>query len=50
MAAARGHLPGRPFVVRTRPTNGPAIKLAQAVGLTRSPQLDAGGFVTFTGE
>jgi ribosomal-protein-alanine N-acetyltransferase len=50
MAAARGHLPGRPFVVRTRPTNEPAIKLAQAVGLTRSPQLDAGGFVTFTGE
>jgi [ribosomal protein S5]-alanine N-acetyltransferase len=49
LAAARGHLPGRRFVVRTRPSNEAAITLAQAVGLTRSPQLDADGFVTFTG-
>jgi RimJ/RimL family protein N-acetyltransferase len=50
LAAARDHLPGRPFVVRTRPTNEPAIQLAQAVGLTCSPQLDADGFVTFIGD
>jgi ribosomal-protein-alanine N-acetyltransferase len=49
LTAARGHLPGRAFVVRTRPTNEPAIQLAQAVGLTRSPQLDADGFLTFAG-
>ena len=50
LAAARDHLPGRPFVVRTRPTNDAAMQLAQAVGLTRSPQLDADGFVTFAGD
>lgn len=50
LAAARGHLPGRPFVVRTRPTNEPAIQLARAVGLTRSPPLDANGFVTLAGD
>jgi ribosomal-protein-alanine N-acetyltransferase len=50
LTAARGHLPGRPFVVRTRPTNEPAIRLARAVGLTRSPLLDADGFVTFAGD
>ena len=50
LAAARGHVAGRRFVVRTRPTNRAAITLAQAVGLTRSPRLDAGGFVTFAGD
>jgi ribosomal-protein-alanine N-acetyltransferase len=49
LTAARGHLPGRPFVVRTRPTNEAAMQLAQAVGLTRTPQLDGDGFVTFAG-
>jgi ribosomal-protein-alanine N-acetyltransferase len=49
LAAAREHLPGRRFVVRTRPSNDPAIQLAQAVGLARSPQLDGNGFVTFSG-
>jgi RimJ/RimL family protein N-acetyltransferase len=49
LAAARDHLPGRRFVVRTRPTNGAAMQLAQAVGLTRSPELDEDGFVTFAG-
>lgn len=49
LAAARDQLPGRPFVVRTRPANDAAIKLAQAVGLSRSPQLDADGFVIFSG-
>ena len=41
LAAARGRLPGRRFIVRTRPTNEAAMQLAQAVGLTRSPQLDS---------
>jgi ribosomal-protein-alanine N-acetyltransferase len=50
LATARDHLPGRQFVVRTRPTNETAMQLAQAVGLTRSPQLDADGFVTFAGD
>lgn len=50
LAAARDHVPGRPFVVRTRPTNEPAIHLARAVGLIRSPPLDANGFVTFAGD
>jgi RimJ/RimL family protein N-acetyltransferase len=49
LAAARAYRPGCRFVVRTRPTNEAAIKLAQAVGLTRSPPLDADGFVTFAG-
>jgi [ribosomal protein S5]-alanine N-acetyltransferase len=49
LAAARDHVPGRRFVVRTRPTNEPAMQLALAVGLSRSPRLDADGFVTFAG-
>jgi RimJ/RimL family protein N-acetyltransferase len=49
LGAAREHVPGRPFVVRTRATNEAAMQLAQAVGLTRSPQLDRDGFVTFAG-
>jgi [ribosomal protein S5]-alanine N-acetyltransferase len=49
LAAARDHMPGRPFVVRTRPTNEAAMQLAGAVGLTRNPQLDSNGFVTFAG-
>ena len=49
LAAARDHVPGRPFVVRTRPTNEAAMQLAQAVGLTRAPRLDSNGFVTFAG-
>jgi ribosomal-protein-alanine N-acetyltransferase len=49
LAAARDHLPGRRFVVRTRPTNDAAMRLAQAVGMTRAPGLDSNGFVTFAG-
>ncbi len=47
LAAARAHLPERPFVVRTRPGNEPAMQLARAVGLARSAELDSDGFVTF---
>jgi RimJ/RimL family protein N-acetyltransferase len=49
LEAAREHVPGRCFAARTRPTNEPAIRLAQAVGLIRAPDLDGGGFVTFVG-
>ena len=49
LEAARVHVPGRRFAARTRPTNEAAIRLAEAVGLTRAPELDAGGFVTFAG-
>jgi [ribosomal protein S5]-alanine N-acetyltransferase len=49
LAVAREHVPGRRFVVRTRPTNEAAIALAQAIGLTRSPPFDHDGFVTFVG-
>jgi [ribosomal protein S5]-alanine N-acetyltransferase len=49
LAAARDHVSGRPFVVRTRPTNEAAMQLAQAVGLIRAPRLDSNGFVTFAG-
>jgi ribosomal-protein-alanine N-acetyltransferase len=50
LQAARARVPGRRFAARTRPTNEPAIRLAEAVGLTRAPELDAGGFVTFAGD
>lgn len=49
LEAARVHVPGRRFAARTRPTNEAAIRLAEAVGLTRAPELDVGGFVTFAG-
>jgi hypothetical protein len=50
LQAARRHVPGRPFAARTRPTDAPAIRLAQAVGLTRAPPVDRGGLVTFVGD
>jgi RimJ/RimL family protein N-acetyltransferase len=46
---ARVHVPGRRFVARTRPGNEAAIRLALAVGLSRAPELDSGGFVTYAG-
>jgi RimJ/RimL family protein N-acetyltransferase len=50
LQAAREHVPGRRFVARTRPTNEAAIRLAEAVGLTRAPELDSKGFITFAGD
>ena len=39
----------RPVLVRTRPGNGPARRLAEAIGLRRAPGLDlADGFVVYT--
>ena len=40
--------PARPVVVRTRPTNGPARRLAETIGLQRRPELDTDdGFVVY---
>jgi hypothetical protein len=39
--------PRRLVVVRTRPTNGAAARLAGALGMTRAPALDSHGFITF---
>ena len=49
IAAAREHTPEWPVVVRTRPGNEPASRLAVAIGLVRRPDLDADGFITFAG-
>jgi len=50
LQAAREHVPGRRFAVRTRPTNEDAIRLALAVGMTRAPEMDSRGFITLTGD
>jgi RimJ/RimL family protein N-acetyltransferase len=43
--------PSRPVIVRTRPTNAPARKLAEAIGLQRRADLDTGdGFVVYVSE
>ena len=40
--------PERPVVVRTRPANAPACRLAETIGLARRPELDADdGFVVY---
>ena len=40
--------PGRPVVVRTRPANVPARRLAERLGLQRRPDLDADdGFIVY---
>lgn len=39
--------PERPVVVRTRPTNRPAARVATAVGMRRAAELDSGGFITY---
>ncbi len=49
IAAAREHTPEWPVVVRTRPGNEPAARLARAIGLVRRPDLDSDGFITFVG-
>jgi [ribosomal protein S5]-alanine N-acetyltransferase len=49
LQAAREQVPGRHFAARTRPGNQAAIRLAEAVGLTRARELDSDGFVTYAG-
>jgi RimJ/RimL family protein N-acetyltransferase len=47
IAVAWEHTPARPVIARTRPTNTPAAQLALAIGLTRHPELDADGFISY---
>jgi RimJ/RimL family protein N-acetyltransferase len=48
LAVAAALDPRRPVVVRTRPDNDPARRLAVTLGLQRRPELDAGdGFVVY---
>jgi RimJ/RimL family protein N-acetyltransferase len=44
---ARKLAPERIVVVRTRPTNEPAARLARAIGMIRAESLDSDGFITF---
>lgn len=51
LAVAAQLEPTRPVVVRTRPDNAPARRLAESIGLHRRPDLDAGdGFVVYLSE
>lgn len=45
VAVARGREPVLPVIARTRPSNQPAIRVAQAAGLARRPDFDADGFL-----
>jgi ribosomal-protein-alanine N-acetyltransferase len=47
IAAAGAHTPARPVIARTRPNNTPAAQLALAIGMTRQPELDADGYITY---
>jgi RimJ/RimL family protein N-acetyltransferase len=49
IAVARERQPEWPVVVRTRPANEAAARLALAIGLERRPDLDSDGFITFAG-
>ena len=42
--------PARPVVVRTRPDNAPARRLAEILGLERRADLDAEGFVVYASD
>jgi RimJ/RimL family protein N-acetyltransferase len=42
--------PARPVIVRTRPTNGPALRLAETIGLLRRADLDADGFAVYVSD
>jgi ribosomal-protein-alanine N-acetyltransferase len=45
VAVAEALEPGRPLVVRTRPANDPAVRVAESVGFHRRPALDSEGFI-----
>ena len=47
IALADGCRPRLPVLARTRPTNAPAQRVAQASGLQRRPDLDSDGFQVF---
>jgi ribosomal-protein-alanine N-acetyltransferase len=42
--------PARPVIVRTRPTNEPARRVAEAIGLVRRLDLDADGFTVYVSD
>jgi RimJ/RimL family protein N-acetyltransferase len=48
VAVARAHEPVLPVVVRIRPSNKPAIGVAESAGLARRPDLDADRFFVLT--
>ena len=45
VAVAEALHPDWPVRARTRPANGPAVRVAEGAGLTQRSDLDAGGFV-----
>ena len=45
--AAFEHVPRLPVVARTRPDNAGALRVAEAAGLDRRPDLDLDGFAVF---
>ncbi|MGI8576941.1 MAG: GNAT family N-acetyltransferase [Nocardioidaceae bacterium] len=45
LAVARTREPLLPVVARTRPSNQPAVRVAERAGLKRRPDLDADGFL-----
>ena len=45
VAVAEALHPDWPVLARTRPANGPAVRVAEGAGLTQRSDLDAGGFV-----
>jgi len=45
VAVAEALHPYWPVLARTRPANGPAVRVAEGAGLTQRSDLDAGGFV-----
>jgi ribosomal-protein-alanine N-acetyltransferase len=47
LEVAHQRAPARRVLARTRPSNGPASRLALAVGMHREPPLDSDGFLTF---
>ena len=47
VVVARAHTPTRPIVARTRADNSAAVKLAEAIGMTRRIEFDGDGFIAF---
>jgi [ribosomal protein S5]-alanine N-acetyltransferase len=50
LAAAHEHDQSRTVVVRTRPANAAAQRLAERIGMSRRSELDADGFITFASD
>jgi RimJ/RimL family protein N-acetyltransferase len=50
LAAAQERDRSRMVVVRTRPTNAPAQRLARRIGISRRRELDSNGFITFASD